>query len=240
MSIEADRVCTPRRWIGSELWHRFLTLAFAFVSGLFLRVVCGSNRLTTTREEVFQQYVEQGGNIFAFWHNRLFYLAYFYVKKARGHKVTMLVSLSRDGDYGVALVRGLKLDVVRGSTSKGGRRAVSELVRRIAEGGNVAITPDGPRGPAHKVNEGTIKLAQITGARIIPVSFDASRSRRLNSWDRFIFVKPFGRIHVAFGTPIEVPRRITAVERGCYCEQLERSLCQLDRTCAERLSPSTP
>jgi lysophospholipid acyltransferase (LPLAT)-like uncharacterized protein len=224
----------------SEPWHRFLTVVFAFIVAWLLRLVGRSNRLTTTCEEAFQRYVTQGGNIFAFWHDRLFYLAYFYVKKSRGREVTMLVSLSRDGDYGVALVRRLGQRAVRGSSSRGGRRAVAELARTIAEGGNVAITPDGPRGPAYRVNEGTIKLAQITGAPIIPVSFDASRKRRLNSWDRFILVKPFGRVHVAVGTPIEVPRGTTAAERGQYCAQLERCLSDLDRTCAERLAGGTP
>ncbi|UCD51775.1 MAG: lysophospholipid acyltransferase family protein [Phycisphaerales bacterium] len=239
MSMGVGRVRVPRKRKWSEPWHRFLTVVFAFAVTWLLRLVCRSNRLTTTEAEVLQRYVEQGGNIFAFWHDRLFYLAYFYVKNSRGRKVTMLVSLSRDGDYGVALVRRLGQEVVRGSTSRGGRRAVSELARTIAEGGNVGITPDGPRGPAHKVNEGTIKLAQITGARIIPVSFDASRKHRLHSWDRFILVKPFGRVHVAVGGAIEVPRRITAEERERYCRQLERSLSHLDRICAERLAGST-
>jgi len=240
MSMEAARVRAPHQRTGLGIWHRFPTMVFAAVAALLLRFVCRSNRLTTTQEELFGQYVERGGNIFAFWHDRLFYLAYFYVKRSRGRKVTMLVSLSRDGDYGVALVRRLGQRVVRGSSSRGGRRAVVELARTIAEGGSVAITPDGPRGPAYRVNEGTIKLAQITGAPIIPVSFDASRKRRLNSWDRFILVKPFGRVHVALGTPIEVPRRITAAERGRYCEQLECSLSRLDRTCAERLAGAAP
>lgn len=240
MPIEGDQARTPTRCTGSTLLHRLSTSVFACALALFLRLVCRSNRLTTTREDIFWKYAEQGGNIFAFWHNRLFYLAYYYVIRAGGHNVTMLVSLSRDGDYGVALARRLKQDVVRGSSSRGGRKAVSRLVRRIAEGKNVAITPDGPRGPAFSVNEGTIKLAQITGARIIPVSFDASRKRRLRSWDRFILVKPWGRVHMAFGEPIEIPRKTTAVERVCYCRQLEQSLYRLDRICAEHLAVETP
>jgi len=236
MPIEVDQASSSGRRIWPDPVHRLLTILFASVFALLLKLVCASNRLTTTRPDVFERYAEQGGNIFAFWHSRLFYLAYYYVKKSHAHKATMLVSLSRDGDYGVSLVRKLKQDVVRGSTSRGGRRAVAELTRRIAEGKNVAITPDGPRGPAFKVNEGTIKLAQITGAKIIPVSFDASRKRRLKSWDRFVMVKPFGRVHVAFGEPIEIPRRITASDRERYGKQLEESLHQLDRICAEHLS----
>ena len=93
---------------------------------------------------------------------------------------------------------------------KAGKLKKTELIKQIqiAEGNNVAITPDGPRGPALRVSEGVIKLAQITGARIIPVSYDATRKRLLKSWDRFMVVLPFGRVHVAFADPIEVPRRI--------------------------------
>ena len=216
--------------------HRFLTIVFGFSFNILLRCVCGSNRLTVTGENIFREYVEQGGNIFAFWHSHLFYLAYFYVKHVQRRKIAMLVSLSRDGDYGAALVRRLHQDAVRGSTSRGGQRAVRKLAAKIAEGCNIAITPDGPRGPARHVNEGIVKLAQITGARIIPLSYDATSKRLLKSWDRFVIVKPFGRVHVAFGEPIEVPRNITPYERSQYRDRLERALHELDGVCARQLS----
>lgn len=218
--------------------HKCLTIAFAFFFSLLLRFIYSSNRLTVTRKDVFEKYVEQGGNIFAFWHNRLFYLSCYYVKNTRRRKLSILVSLSRDGDYGAALVRRMKQDAVRGSTSRGGQKAVRGLAARIAEGNNVAITPDGPRGPALRVSDGVIKLAQITGARIIPVSYCATRKRLLKSWDKFVVVLPFGRVHVAFADPIEVPRRITVAQRSAYREQLERALRSLDETCAEQLVPA--
>lgn len=216
--------------------HKILTIVFAFSFSLLLRCVCGSNRLTVTRRDVFDDYVEQGNNIFVFWHSRLFYLVYYYLMRSPRRRACMLVSMSRDGDYGAALVRRLKQDAVRGSSSRGGQAAVRKLVSRIAAGSNVAITPDGPRGPALVVGEGVVKLAQMTGARIIPVSYDASRKSLLKSWDRFIVVKPFGRVHVAFGDPIVVPRRISTEERGNYVSQVERTLLDLDRVCAEELA----
>jgi lysophospholipid acyltransferase (LPLAT)-like uncharacterized protein len=216
--------------------HRFLTIVFASLFNVLLRCVCGANRLTVTDERIFRDYVEQGGNIFAFWHSRLFYLVYFYVKHAQRCKVAMLVSLSRDGDYGAALVRKLRQDAVRGSTSRGGQRAVRRLAAKVAEGRNIAITPDGPRGPAFHVNEGIVKLAQITGARIIPVSYDATHKRLLKSWDRFLIVWPFGHVHVAFGEPIEVPKNITRYERSQYRARLEQALHELDGICARELA----
>lgn len=216
--------------------HKLLTIIFAFFFNLLLRGVCGSNRLTVTKQDVFDDYVEQGGNIFVFWHSRLFYLVYYYVMRSPRRKACMLVSMSRDGDYGAALVRWLKQDAVRGSSSRGGQAAIRKLVSRIADGNNVAITPDGPRGPALTVREGVIKLAQMTGAKIIPVSYDATGRLLLKSWDRFMIVKPFGRVHMAFGEPVEVPRRISPEDRRGYAEQLERALHRLDRVCAQALT----
>ena len=216
--------------------HKFLTIVFAFPFNRLLRCVCGSNRVSVTRRDIFDDYVEQGNNIFVFWHSRLFYLVYYYVMRSPRRKACMLVSLSRDGDYGAALVRRLKQDAVRGSSSRGGQAAVRKLVSRIEAGCNVAITPDGPRGPAFVVGEGVVKLAQMTGARIIPVSYNASRRLLLKSWDQFIVVKPFGRVHVAFGEPIQVPMRISPADRRGYADQVERTLHMLDRVCVQELS----
>lgn len=215
--------------------HKILTTVFGCVLELVIRCACGSNRLTVTNEAVFRRYVDRGNNIFAFWHSRLFYLVYFYVRRAPARKASILVSMSRDGDYGAALVRRLKQDAVRGSTSRGGQKAMRKLAAKLAEGNNVAITPDGPRGPAFTVNKGIIRLAQLTGARIIPVSYDATRKRLLRSWDKFMIVKPFGRVHLAFGEPLDVPRHLDPGQRRLLAEQLAQTLRRLDRLCSERL-----
>ena len=215
--------------------HKFLTKLFALLFNLLQKCTCGLNKLSTTKPEIFKKYADQGGNIFAFWHSRLFYLVYYYVKTVKKRKVSILVSMSKDGDYGVALVRKLKQDAVRGSTSRGGRRAIRKLAERVAAGNNLAITPDGPRGPAFKVNEGVIKLAQLTGAKIIPVSYQATRKRKLKSWDEFIVVKPFGRVHVAFAEPMEIPKDAGPDGIAEYRLELENTLLELDRKCAEEL-----
>ena len=215
--------------------HSILTKTSASVLNLFLRLTCSLNKISITRSEVFERYAEEGNNIFVFWHSRLFYLVYYYVKHSKKRKVSMLVSPSRDGDYGAALVRRLRQDVVRGSTSQRGHRAIRELVLKAAAGNNIAITPDGPRGPACRVSEGVIRLAQLTGARIIPVSYDATRRMELNSWDRFLIVKPLGTVHVAFGEPMQIPRDLDDGELEEYREELERTLRRLDKMCAEAL-----
>ena len=215
--------------------HNLLTKASACLFGLLLRFIYDTNRLTVTGRDIFDRYADQGGTIFVCWHSRIFYLPSFYANGSYRHPVSALASMSRDGDYAAACLRKLKMDPVRGSSSRGGQSAVRRLAQRLAKGNNIAVTPDGPRGPARKVSEGVIKLAQITGAKIVPASYDATRKKRLNSWDRFIVVLPFGRVHLAVGEPIEVPRRISAAEREAYRAQLERALKHLDDLCATRL-----
>lgn len=215
--------------------HSILTTISAVVLHLLLRLTCSLNKVSITRPDVFEQHAEEGNNIFAFWHGRLFYLIYYYVKNTKKRKISMLVSLSRDGEYGAALVRQLRQDVVRGSTGKGGYRAVRNLVVKAVAGNNIAITPDGPRGPACRVNQGVIKLAQLTGARIIPVSYNATRRIELKSWDGFMIVKPFGMVHVAFAEPMQIPRDLGPDELERCRGELERTLHKLDQTCDEEL-----
>ena len=215
--------------------HTILAKLFAFLFNLFHKFTCRTNKLSTTRLDIFENYAELGGNIFAFWHSRLFYLAYYYAKTVKKRKVSILVSMSRDGDYGVAFVQKLKQDVVRGSKSKGGLQAIRKLADRAAAGNNLAVTPDGPKGPAFKVKEGVIKLAQLTGARIIPVSYQATRRKKLKSWDGFMVVKPFGHVHMAFAEPIQIPRDTAPDKAEEYRIKLENTLLELDRICAEEL-----
>jgi len=216
--------------------HRLKTAIFGCAGYDLLQFVCWSNRLSVTGSEVIDRYAGQGGNIFAFWHSRLFYLVYHYARYIRTPKASIMISLSRDGDYGQALVSRLRQDAVRGSTSRGGTRAIRALAGRLAEGYNVALTPDGPRGPAFQVQKGVIRLAQVTGARIIPVSYDASHKWTLHSWDRFILPRPFGRIHLAVGEPLSVPREISPDGVKEDCARLQDALILLDRTCKERIT----
>ncbi|MBN2190894.1 MAG: lysophospholipid acyltransferase family protein [Candidatus Aureabacteria bacterium] len=218
--------------------HTLLTRIFGFVCGLFLRLACSTKRVTVTHGDVFDKYAEKGGNVFAFWHNRLFFHTYYYLRNCRSRKLSILVSMSRDGDYGTALALSLGFDVVRGSSSRGGQKAVKEIASRITGGNNVAITPDGPRGPAFRVNDGIIKIAQMTGARIIPVSYEASGKWVLKSWDKFILLRPFGRVHIAFGDPVNVPENMTSEMVEQYREKLEETLNGLDDICAGQLDTS--
>lgn len=141
--------------------------------------------------------------ILSLWHGHLLPLVYHH----RGEGVHVLISEHRDGEIIARIAERLGLRTVRGSTTRGGGRALLSLVRVLEGGGEIAVTPDGPRGPARRYQAGVLVAAQRAGVPIIPIGVHAARGWRLNSWDRFLVPAPFARITVAYGPP-------TCVEAG--------------------------
>ena len=133
--------------------------------------------------------------IFALWHGELLPLLW----HQRGHHVAIVISEHRDGEIVARIAESLGYDTVRGSSSKGGSRALIGLMRAIDAGADGAITPDGPRGPARVFAPGAAIAAHRTGALIAPIRASASRAWRLRSWDRFLIPKPFARVTVSLG-----------------------------------------
>ncbi|MGI8402678.1 MAG: lysophospholipid acyltransferase family protein, partial [Gemmatimonadaceae bacterium] len=122
----------------------------------------------------------------------------------RNEGVTVLISEHRDGEIVARAAESLGYGLIRGSTTRGGGRALISLVRELRAGHEIAITPDGPRGPARKFAPGALVAAQRSDAFILPVAVSASRSWRLKSWDRFMIPKPFARVTIAYGPPTKV------------------------------------
>lgn len=138
--------------------------------------------------------------IFSLWHGHLLPLLWHH----RGQGVSILISEHRDGELIARTAQWLGYGLVRGSTTRGGERALLALVRELESGREVAITPDGPRGPARTFAPGALIAAQRSGSPILPAAASADRAWRLSSWDRFIIPKPFARITVAYGTATNV------------------------------------
>ena len=113
---------------------------------------------------------------------------------------------------------------VRGSSSRRGSRALLELVRLIRIGRDIAITPDGPRGPKYSLGPGVILLAQNTGARIIPMHAKFSRCIRMKTWDGFIIPLPFSKVSGTIGAPLEIPENLSDEEFEAARKQLEELL----------------
>ncbi len=147
--------------------------------------------------------------IYILWHNRFFTVPAAWNRICRSHrKAVTLTSASHDGDLVARAMAVFGMGAVRGSSS---RRAVAALVglkQALLDGFDVCLTPDGPRGPRYRIQAGFIKLAQATGAPVVPVHVRFSSAWRLKTWDRFVIPKPFSRVVVTFAEAIHLPRKL--------------------------------
>lgn len=149
--------------------------------------------------------------IYALWHNRFFCVPPAWNRICYGYRKTVaLTSASHDGDMVARAMAVFGLGSVRGSSSRRGVAALVGLKRALQEGLDICVTPDGPRGPRYKVQPGVIKLAESTGAPIIPIHVRFSSAWRLKTWDRFVIPKPFSRVEVTFAEPIRITRGMDA------------------------------
>ena len=171
--------------------------------------------------------------IFCTWHNRLALAPIAYRKYVKANvpsrKLAAMVSASRDGGLLARVLENFGVQPVRGSSSRRGPQALLELTKWAERGYDVAITPDGPRGPCYVVQEGVTALAQLTGLPIVPVSYHLNRKIRLKSWDRFQVPLPFARCTVEIGEPLRVSRDSSEAEREQFRQQLETDLKALTR-----------
>jgi len=177
----------------------------------------------------FEQH--NGPAIYCFWHNRLALCTEIYHRFIRHRNptegVAALVSASRDGGFLSAILASSGAHAVRGSSSRRGPQALLELTTWAERRYDLAITPDGPRGPRYAAQEGVISLAQLTGLPIVPVSCYTSRKVELKSWDRFQIPLPFTKCHIQVAPPIRVPRETDDQQREQLRAQLQAALTQI-------------
>jgi hypothetical protein len=209
-----------------------LTLFPPLISTTY-KALCRSCRLEVVgakhRERVLAAH---GKALMAFWHETCALAAYYY----RGSGAHTLTSYSYDGELAARVVRGFGLEAVRGSSSRGGLKALVHLARAFEHVDQVGFTLDGPRGPRREAKAGIAILAAKTGVPVVPNAYAVEKEWRMNSWDRFIVPKPFGRIVVAFGAPIEPPSEISeaAVEKTRL--EVEEALNRLHEEIENRLA----
>ncbi|MGB7211917.1 MAG: lysophospholipid acyltransferase family protein [Gemmatimonadales bacterium] len=134
------------------------------------------------------------------WHESLLPLVWHH----RGQGITLVVSEARDGGYLADLGSALGYRLVRGSSTRGGTRALLGAVRELESGHTVAFTPDGPRGPRREMKPGVAAAAQRSGALVVALHAVPERAWRFRSWDRFRLPKPFTRIGVRYAEPFLV------------------------------------
>jgi len=143
--------------------------------------------------------------IFCCWHNRLFLGPHLL---PRNRIINALQSSHSDGMITSIAFKYLEMNVILGSSKKGGMQAFRKMIKCIQNGESIAITPDGPKGPKETVKEGIIKLAQITGTPIVPLVWATKKFKLINSWDHFVIPFPFSKGIYTFGKPIYVDKKI--------------------------------
>lgn len=161
--------------------------------------------------------------IFAFWHARLLPLVFTH----RHRSIAVLISRHRDGELIARIIGRLGFLTGRGSSTRGGEEGVRDMLRHAREGRLLAITPDGPRGPAEHVKAGLVYLASRSGLPVIPVASAASRAWRLDSWDRFRVPGPFARVVVGYGAPIAIPAGLADEDLEPWRARIEGAIGEL-------------
>lgn len=185
-----------------------------------VRTLARSWRIRVMHDERWRVLQQQGQPlVFLLWHETLLPLLWHH----RGQGVALVVSEARDGQYLSDLGVSLGYRAVRGSSTRGGARALLAAVRELQDGRSIAFTPDGPRGPRRELKPGVILAAQRGGGVIVPVHAEADRAWRLHSWDRFMIPQPLARVLITYGRPFAVE----AGEAG-FAEGLEQAALRLD------------
>ena len=171
--------------------------------------------------------------IMAFWHGRILPATVFF--KNRG--IVVITSQNFDGEWIAGIIRRFGYGTARGSSSRGGARALVQLRRDLAAGHPAGFTLDGPRGPARVAQPGAVFLAGATGYPILPFHFEASRFWEMNSWDRTQVPKPFSRVALAIGAPLHVTGTAKATIDAARVD-LERTLGVLEAAAKDAVGRS--
>jgi len=176
----------------------------------------------------------QGRYLYAFWHENILVPAYHYGRR----DIHVLISEHADGQMIAEACRHLGFRVVRGSATRGGARAVRQMVRR-SRSAHLAITPDGPRGPRRQIQPGVVYLAALTGLPIVPFGIAFERAWRMNSWDRFAVPWPWSGAVCVTAEPIHIPPDIRKDQLEIYRRRVQEAMDAVSEA-AERIIRGEP
>ncbi len=201
-------------------------LGAGLLRALFLTI-----RVRRVGREHFERFRRTGTPvIFVFWHGQLLPLVHVH----RHEGIVVLVSEHGDGETIARIIERNGFGSVRGSSTRGGSGGLRGLVRSARAGRDLAITPDGPRGPRGVFKPGALAAAQMTGLPVVPLAVAASRAWRFDSWDRFMVPRPFSRVRVGYLPPRTVPREATRNDLEKMADEIASELNAL----SERLESS--
>lgn len=206
---------------GKAIQHQFLKTLVPPLGYFYISLMGKTSKTVEIGKQAQDALRQQHPHvIYAVWHEHI--LVHAWVFRQRG--ISMLISQSRDGEYIARTVKFLGFRAARGSSSRGAVRGMLKLAHILKDEGDVGITADGPRGPARECKPGVITLAKRSGCPIIPLAASASRSRRVNSWDRMIVPYPFSTLTVMYGEPIFIPADADKEALANYQQQVKQAL----------------
>jgi len=171
--------------------------------------------------------------IMAFWHGRILPATYYF----RHRGIVVITSENFDGEWIARIIERFGFGTARGSSSRGGLKAMLKLMRDMEQGKPAGFTVDGPRGPARIAQPGAIWLARATGNPVLPFHIEASSHWTANSWDRTQIPKPFSTIALVVGEPLDVPADTTDEQLESARRELERRLGALETRALAMLQP---
>lgn len=215
----ASRFRRARRRVGA--------LAAERLAPFVLRLLARTWRIERQGERGLELLKSERPWVVAMWHGSM--LTLMPMRWHKGRDIGVLVSPSDDGDLARQALQRFRYRVVRGSLSRRGARAMREMHELLKNGGQLVITPDGPRGPRHSINAGPAWLARATGAPILPVTVAADRAWRLRSWDRMCIPKPFARVRVHYQDPVFVPDDRTDEQLEAIAQDLRETMLHAER-----------
>ena len=218
--VESEDIVV-RRWLKQFLAESSppLIAVFLRISALALRFRIEDPQNLLTRDP-------DQPRIWAFWHNRILMMPYLYARLCPGRRMLMMVSRSRDGEFITRIMNRFGIDGARGSTSRGGSDALRELLRELErpQARDIGITPDGPRGPREKVQDGVLALAATSHRMIYPITLQYSSCWKLGSWDGFQIPQPGAVCRVIIGPAVAAPKSLEPSELDRVRGELERAL----------------
>jgi len=209
---------------GKECLNRLSLTVIPFAARQVIRLLSATMQIEYVNfDGVWSMWREGRNVILAFWHGRLMMMPLIY----RGRGITVLISQHRDGELVARTMEGLGIDSVRGSSTRGWFGGVKGLLKAARSGRDLAITPDGPKGPKFIAQPGIVLIARVTGLPIIPMTFSAVKKKTFRSWDAFMLPCPFSRGVFICGDPITVDREASDAELEEKRQQVEQVLKEL-------------
>jgi lysophospholipid acyltransferase (LPLAT)-like uncharacterized protein len=171
----------------------------SFIASLFIRALCGTLRVRHVHVENIEKTPQY---ILAFWHSQILPMLHSRYRTP----ITVILSRSKDGEHMARVFDWYGAKSARGSSTRGGSAALRQVIRDARAGNNIAVTPDGPKGPPRVLKDGVVYTAQMTGLPIVLSAFAARKKWLLRSWDRMVVPRPFSRAIYLYSEPIVVPR----------------------------------